>query len=44
MNGEGADEYNKLCFGNISPFNEEFKETSLAVFEAMLNHQKKIEI
>jgi exodeoxyribonuclease V gamma subunit len=44
INGEGADEYNKLCFGNIVPFNDEFKETSLAVFEAMLNHQKKIEI
>ena len=41
--GEGTDPYYALCFKNLSPFNKEFAEISLKVFESMINHQKKVE-
>ena len=41
---EGTNPYYELCFKNISPFNIEFAEISMKIFETMVNHQKKIEI
>ncbi|MFH0975387.1 MAG: exodeoxyribonuclease V subunit gamma [Spirochaetota bacterium] len=40
--GEGTDAYYNLCFGNISPVNDDFTETSLKILEPMLKHQEKI--
>jgi exodeoxyribonuclease V gamma subunit len=40
--GENSDEYYSLCFKDISPFNDEFKNISLKIYEPMLSHQKKI--
>lgn len=41
--GERYDTHNALVFGEIAPFDEEFKEMALQVFEPLLNHQSSPE-
>jgi len=36
--GECEDEYFRLCFGNIDPFDDEFKSIARKVYEPMLKH------
>jgi exodeoxyribonuclease V gamma subunit len=41
--GEKDDPYYELCFKEIDPLNDEFRELSRTVYEPMLNHEEQIE-
>jgi exodeoxyribonuclease V gamma subunit len=37
--GEGEDQYFRLCFGEVDPFDDEFERVSRALLEPLLRHQ-----
>ena len=37
--GEGSDNYYKLCFGKVDPFDDNFEKVSRALLEPLLQHQ-----
>ena len=40
--GESQDPYFELCFGKNNPLDDDFKRTSITVFEPLLNHCAEI--
>ena len=42
IGAESRDPYVHLCFRQLDPLDEEFKNIALTVFEPLLNHQKEI--
>ncbi|MCD6161701.1 MAG: exodeoxyribonuclease V subunit gamma [candidate division Zixibacteria bacterium] len=40
--GESEDLYFRRCFGTEAPFDDEFMETALAIYQPLLDHQDKV--